>query len=267
MYNIPMQEIQHSTENTPERAQQLLVDANNLREERQYTQALVAGGRALDIFLAVGKKAKAAEAASAQTLCLRNEASELPKNSPIRQVLLLEALQKGLDAVTIGKEGADETAVAIPLFNLAKVQEDLGDLESAVATYQEAVLAPLPQEFLAAPGVSADMHRHFTLALLAFTTEQGIADAEDERTLLSAVDAQREELAAMPDGYEKFVWTSGLEIGLARYWAPKDREKATAYATTAQNILVAHVGTYPKLATRQLQLDKFLRETGITLSS
>lgn len=242
-------------------AQAQLVAANDLREGRDYQRALRAGSMAVDIFEALGNGVKAAEAASTRALAFRNWANE-QNDSEQRNFLLSQALAEAQDAVRIGEESKNPEALAIPFFNLAKVYEDMGNLEAAVVMYEKAVTNPLPDEFpdeLTRQGVVADMHSHFATALYKLTGDE---------TVFDAAEYQLADLEKMPDSYEKFVWISGVYFRLAKALVEEDRDRAELYLQRAQEVVSQHINIpgYENLETRRLQMEKFAQDEGIELN-
>lgn len=201
-------------------AQSLLAEGLARHEQGKFDEALDFFELAYQRFADSQNTAKMAEVLSAKSLTLR-------------RLDRLEEAQADLETaveLTQGTEG-----VVLPLYNLAKVQEQIGD-STAVETYQRALAAM--RQYQPAPHYRAavlnDMEVHLGVSQLLF--EQDPGDAE-ERVLL-AIEAllEDEEL----DAFGKMVWASGGYLGLARHYLESDPAQAWEYFDLAEEIIFAY---------------------------
>lgn len=206
-------------ENAP--AQTLLAEGLARHEQGNFEEALEFFDAAYLLFERQNDKAKMAETLSARSLTLR------------RLSRLEEALADLQNAVEM-TEGTG--GVVLPLYNLAKVKEAMGD-PACVETYQRALDAML--EFqpspIFRPAVVNDMQLHLAVAKLLFNQD---SDGTAEVSALAAIGAilNDEEL----DSFAKMVWSSGGYMGLAEYYIPLDAEKAWYYFDRAEEIIFAY---------------------------
>lgn len=215
--------------------------ADQAREEERYANALELADEAAIAYDSMGDTAGHAEVLSSKFLTLR-QMYELHGE----ETFLSEAVEIIQQSITIAKESGDNTALAIPLFNLAKAQETQGDLPNAVKSYKEAVenLATHPSEFDNLQAVAADFKVHMT------TCEY---KAGNKSVLPLAEKALHElEETEYPDAYTKDVWVSGGYMRMADMLREDDPEKAQASLQKAKEIIDAN----PKLVIRARQWEK-----------
>src|SRR5579885_3158440 len=105
-----------------------------IRESGDSVKALSMYPEVLEAYLQDGDSAGFAEALADQFLTLRH----LYEKTSKREWLIL-AEHSAQAAIDIAREQGSKEALAVPLFNLAKSQETLGELNEAVATYKEAL--------------------------------------------------------------------------------------------------------------------------------
>lgn len=162
-----------------------------------------------------------------------------------RRILTL-AKYEMMAAVDIAKESGDKKALAMPLYNLAELQEDLGEYASAVKTYKEAIknMQNNPPERHNRPSILADIKVHMT------TCEY---KAGDKSALERAEKALRElEEAEEPSRYNKDVWVSGGYMRIADAIRKDNPDKAKDCLKRAKEIIYAN----PELTLREQQLKK-----------
>jgi tetratricopeptide (TPR) repeat protein len=215
--------------------------AEQAREEGRFVDALKHTDEAMVAYQERGDKLGFAEVLSSRFLTLRHLHEQTGDRS-----YLITAKHTVQASVDIAKESGDNKALAIPLFNLAKAQETLGELPDAARSYQEAVenVTNNPSEFHNLPAVAADFKVHMT------TCEY---KAGDKAALPRAEEALQElEGAEHPDAYAKDVWVSGGYMRMAEMLRGDDPEKAQASLQRAKQIIDAN----PKLGLRDKQWQK-----------
>lgn len=197
--------------------QTLLAEGLSRHEQGNFAEALEFFDAAYRMFERQNDKYMMAEVLSARSLTLR------------RLDRLEEALIDLQNAVkmTEGKGG-----VVLPLYNLAKVQQEIGSSD-CVETYRQALDAM--NEYRPAPhyrqAVIHDMQIHLSLARLEF----GMDDGTSEGSVIAAISALMQDPELDPFG--RMVWVSGGYIGLTRYYISIDSAKAWRYFNQAEAIV------------------------------
>jgi tetratricopeptide (TPR) repeat protein len=166
---------------------------------------------------------------------------------------LLLAAQSATTGIEIAKFHNLNSAVSLPTFNLAKVQEELGQYGEATETYQDAVDA-----FIATPptndnnraGVLADMKIH--LYTCAFK-------AGDQSALPKALDAITELENSNEKTVSKYnfvVWMSGGHMRIAEILKTTDLERAKTHLEEARKLIDENIQALPDLKLRKGQWEK-----------
>ncbi len=211
------------------------------REKGQFIHSLSYSDQALLAFDALQNPSDFAEALANRSITLRVYAGLYRS----RQVLTL-AKYEMLGSVAIARASGDARSLSMPLYNLAQIQEDLGELPSAVLSYREAVavMEEHPPEAHNRPSVLANMKLHME------TCEYASGDKTALSRALLALSAL--EHADEPSVYNKLVWISGGYLRLARILREDDNTKARMYLEKAKEI----IDTNPELVLRRQQLQQ-----------
>lgn len=200
--------------------------AAEAREAGMFPKSLDANDRALFAYDAADDSLGFAEGIACRSITLRDYAKERDS----RRFLIL-AKHEMMASVAIARESGDKTALALPLFNLAQLQESLGELPHAVATYKEAVtnMQVNPPERHNRPSVLADMRGHLA------TCEYKAGD----KTALERAEEALQDLAHSeePDTYAKDVWLSGAHMRIADVLRTDEPEKAKEHLQKAREII------------------------------
>ncbi len=162
-----------------------------------------------------------------------------------RRILTL-AKYEMMAAVAIAKESGKKESLAMPLYNLAKLQEDLGELQDAVHTYKQAVdnMENNPPERHKNPSVLADMQAHMTTCEYKAGDKTALERAKKALSVL--------EEAEEPNAYNKDVWITGGYMKIADVLRKDDPKKAREYLQKAKQIIDAN----PDLELRKKQWEK-----------
>ncbi len=158
-------------------------------------------------------------------------------------------------AATVGIEIAKINglleAVALPTFNLAKVQEELGQLGEASVTYQGAVDAFIknPPESHNRPGVIADMKVH----LYTCKYKAGDKSALDEALVSLKELEESDEKTVSKYNYD--VWLSGGHMRIAEMLEKDDLGKAKEHLEEAKVIIFSN----PELKIRKEQWEELAK--------
>jgi tetratricopeptide (TPR) repeat protein len=214
--------------------------AERARETGNSLDALKYTDKALLAYQSEGNKLGMAEILSSRSITFRR----LYKQTQDPSYLTL-AKHTSHAAVDIAKESGNPTARAIPLFQLANVQEMLGEFPEAANTYQQAVenITTNPPETHNRPAVVADFKIHMT------TCEYKAGDT----SALERAEAAIAELkvAEEPDSYAKDVWLSGGYMRIAEIVKTDNPEKAREALRQAKEI----IDNNPQLELRKKDYD------------
>lgn len=161
---------------------------------------------------------------------------------------LICSLHESEAAVDLAQESGDQTALAIPYFNLAKIQEDLADFETAIDSYQEAVklITENPPASHDRDGVRADFRIHLAVC------ELKNGDQSAEERVLAGIKELEESNEREVSKFNFDVWMSGAYLSLAEVLNTAEPDKARRYLANAKEI----IETNPKLVVRKDQLEK-----------
>lgn len=167
----------------------------------------------------------AAEIQALRFLTFRHKYDQTNDRSFLEKAV--ESAQKG---VGIAKDSGQTQALAIPLFNLAKAYETLGENQKAVSTFKEALalITNNPPEIHNRPAVVADFKCHLATAELR-TGEGSLPKAEESIKEL--------ETAAGASDYERAVWVSGAHMRIAEILKNTDLQTAREHLAKAKEII------------------------------
>ncbi len=218
---------------TSEQGQKFHAQAEQAREQGHFLEALKLTDEAILAYQSEGDTAGFAEVLSSRFLTLRHLF-----NKTGDQNYLILAKHTVIASVEIAQK-TDSSATALPLFNLAKIQEELAELNEAISSYQQAlkIMKTNPSAQHNRPGVIADMENHLAIAELKNGDQTAKQRALDALTRLSQSDEPQ---------YNQDVWISGGYMRLAQ--ATKKKE----YLDQAKVIIDAN----PDLILRKAQLEK-----------
>jgi hypothetical protein len=137
-------------------------------------------------------------------------------------------------AVAIAKESRDESAVSRPLFDLAKVQEELEEYAEAALTYEDAIVnrEKFPGEFHNRPAVSADMNAHLHFCQYMAGDKSAYEKMCED---IKALEEDKEEVK-----YTRDVWLSGAHMRAAQALWSDDKQKAEEHLKKAKEIIDAN---------------------------
>lgn len=214
--------------------------AAQAREKGEPLKALQLADEAMIAYQKDGDILGFAEVAADRSIVLRHLADEAGDNN-FRKLAKAEMLA----SVEIARGSGDKTALALPLFNLAKVQEELREFQEAVKTYTEAIqeMENNPPASHNRPSVLADMRVHLT------TTEYV---AGDKSALERATSALADLEASDEEKYNKDVWVSGGHMRMADMLRTDNPERAKEHLQKVKEIIEAN----PDLKLRKEQYEK-----------
>lgn len=215
--------------------------AAQAREDEHYTESLTYNDDALFAYDSDNDSLGFSEGIACRSITLRVYA-----NLHDSTRILILAKYEMLAAVELAKQSGNVESLALPLYNLAQIQEDLGELKDSISTYHEAIvnMEKNPPENHNRSSVIANMKLHQA------TCEYRAGDT----TALDRAETALQELenAEEPNTYTKEVWVSGGYMRIAHAIKEDNKEKAMSYLEKAKKIIDAN----PKLVLRKQQWEK-----------
>ncbi len=215
--------------------------AEKAREDGNFLDSLYVNDEALFVYDEENDDLGFAEAIGSRSITLRVYA-----NLHSSKKLLTLAKYEMMAAVAIAQQSGKKDALALPLFNLAQVQEDLEEFGAAVGTYKEAIssMESNPPDRHNRPSILVNMHVHM---------EACAYKAGDKSSLERAEKALKDlQNAEEPEMYNKDVWVSGGYMRIAVAIKKDDPKKAKEYLQRAKEIIDAN----PYLVVRKQQWEK-----------
>lgn len=164
---------------------------------------------------------------------------------------LVEAKTAALEGVRIAKENNLKGDLARPLFNLAKVQEDLGNLQEALETYKQSldIFQTQNPTLHNRAGVLADMKVHISLC------EYKLGDKSALERLQAAITELMNSDEEKVSKYNYDVWLSGAYMNMAELLRTDNPALAREYFMKAKSIIDAN----PTLKIRKEQWEKMAK--------
>lgn len=219
-------------------------EAAEAREKGETLKALSLYHQALAAYQAEGDDLGFAEALADESISLRHmfEATE-DKN------WLILAKHDNMAGVEIAQKSGNKEALALPLFNLARVQHALGEFDEAVKNYKAALKSleenpPKIHKIKERTAMVADFKSHMNVAEYKAGDKSALERAEKSLKEL-------EEGTEISD-YNKKVWLSGAHMRIAEMLREDDPQKAHKHLNEAKKI----INSDERLVLRQKQWDK-----------
>ncbi len=226
--------------------------AAQAREDGDHLKALQLDDESMLAYQKDGDILGFAEVVADRSIVLRHLADETGNKN-----FLIIAKSEMVASVEIARGSGDKTALALPLFNLAKVQEELGELQEAVKTYTEAIqeMENNPPEMHNRPSVLADMKVHLATCEYMAGEKNALERAEQAlRDLEKSNEVEYNEQSSHTRGnsYNKDVWVSGGHMRIAVMLKEDNPQKAKEHLQKAKAIIDAN----PDLTIRKTQWEK-----------
>lgn len=214
-----------------DRGRKLHGQASDLREQGEFLKSLQLIDEAITIYIEDKDLLGLSEILGMKSLTLRHL---FRKTKDLNYLLL--AKYSSLAGIEIAKKSGKEEAVVLPTFDLAKIEDDLGDFARAAKTYENAVneFQKYPPEFWNRPGVLADMKGHLYACQYKAGDKSALERAE---SALKELEASDEKTISK---YNYDVWLSGAHMRIAQMVKKDDQEKAKSHLQEAKKIIDAN---------------------------
>ena len=204
----------------------LHVEALALRENRELSASIAKARESQYAYLQANDLGGAAESAACEAISWR-VAAGLEKNTS----MLLQAESVMRQGVELARKSNDPTALALPLYQLAEIQEDLGNFSEALNSYNEAIknMQTNPPATHNRPSVLADMKVHMYTCAYKSGDKSGLDQAK--QALQELLDHED------PDSFNQHVWVSGAYMRFAEILRLDNVEEAKKYLEEAREII------------------------------
>lgn len=221
-------------------AQDLHKKAEEAREKEDFLGALKFTDEALLVFSEGKDSLGFAEILASRFLTLRHLFEQTGDEN-----FMILAKQDILASVEIAKKAEDKKALAVPLFNLGKAYETLGEYEKAVESFSESIenIKSNPPPGHKSEAELSEMTIHLYYAQYKTGDKSAIERIENEIEVLLTKDE---------DKYKKGVWLSGGYMNLADALRDENPAKAKEALDKAREIINAN----PDLTLRKKQFEK-----------
>lgn len=199
--------------------------AEQARENGDFIKALELSDQATIAYHKENDVLGVAEIQASRSITLRLISEE--KDDKNFLILAKHAAQAGLE---IAQSSGNQSALALPYLNVAKIQEALGENNEALENFKQAVenITKNPPDSNNRPGVVADFKIHLAVS----EYKNGDRSALD-RALAAIADLK----ASDEDSYNKNVWLSGGFMHLAEVLKTDDSSKTKEYLQEAKKII------------------------------
>ena len=230
---------------TSDRGRKIHGAASDCREQGDFLKALQLIDEATIIYEEDKDYAGLSEIQGMRCLTLRHL---YRKTGDINYLIL--GKYSSMAAVDIAEKA--EVPSALPLFDLAKVQEEIGQLGEAAETYEDAVeaMGKNPPESHNRVGVVADMKVHMYTCMYKAGDKTALPKAMDALTELQGSDEKT------VSKYNYDVWLSGGNMRIAEILKEENKELAKKHLDEAKKIIDAN----PDLKLRRGQLEKLAKD-------
>lgn len=238
--------------------------AEQARERGEFVKALELTDQATVAYLKAGDLLGFGEVHASRSITKRHLADEL--ENEFSQFWLVSAKNDTRTAVETAEKSGNKEALALPYFNLAKIQEVLGEFQDAVKNYQKAVENQTNNSspFHNRAAVLKDMKIHLETCAYKAGDKFALERAEAALKELEVVPViSDEEFVARGKkleyneevSYNKNVWASGGHMRIAEMLREDNPEKAKEHLQKAKEI----IDSDPRLELRRKQWGKLAK--------
>ncbi len=211
-----------------ERGREIHGKAEHAREAGNFVLSLQLSDEATVVYEADGDVQGLSEVQGSRLLAFRHLYEQTGNTDFL--ILAKHAAQSGVEIVEKHQTGE---ALSMPYFNLAKAYEALGELQSAITYYEQAINSKqqFPGQFHNRVGVVADMKGHLFIAQFKNGDTSGLAKAQEAMKELQESDEPK---------YNNDVWLSGAHMRIAEAIYPSDKDEARKHIDLASQIIDAN---------------------------
>lgn len=253
-------------EETAKTGQEYHLLSEKTREHGQdFLTALDNATRATVKYIKEGNLAGAAEAEASAAISWKHLILEASSEQE-KQALGISGKHESLKSIEHAQLAGTPEAAILPLFELAKILEVLGNDKEALEYFQKAVDSVLPPSHNR-PAVRADMKSHLAMCSyrIATTPEQKTASLKKAREAVDELTNSGEEKDSI---YTYHVWLSGAYLRMAEALYVDTPQEAKDYLEKAgkiieeDNSLILRKKQYEKLKNtlRQQQMERYNKE-------
>lgn len=215
-----------------EKGQELHKQAEHTREAGEFDKSVDLARQAISAYEADGDYLGQSDAYGTLSLGLRHQA-RVAKTSEERMQFLINAKQAATEGIKIAEEKNLGGDLARPYFNLAKVEEDMGDFSGAVESYRKSVeiFKTKNPTLHNRSGVLADMNIHLA------TCEYMAGDKSGLDRALKAIEDLKASNEKEVLKYNYDVWLSGAYMRIAEMLKDDNKELAISNLDEAKKII------------------------------
>ena len=233
--------------------------AAEARERDELAKSLGLVFEALEAYLKDKDYVGASEVLADGSITLRNRA-ELTGESGY----MIVAKHFAMSSVEMAEKSGEKEALAVPYFNLAKVQEAMEEFPEAVLSFQKA-LENLeqnpPYSHKNRPAIVADYKIHLFTCQYRGGDKSSLDKALGALEELEAVESSDERTSygderEFEGTYNKLVWLSGAHMDIARMLKDDDLSQAREHLDKAKEI----IDSDERLKIRARQWEKLAKE-------
>lgn len=230
-----------------EKGEALHSRAEQARERGDFVSALKNTDEAMVAYQQEGNIPKLAEVNASRFLAFRHLWEETGEKAYL--VLAKHTAEAGVE---LAKLTGEESALALPLYNLAKAKVTLGEFEAAVSDFEEVlkIMETSPPKDHDRVGVRADMKAHLGVARYRAGNRDGVGEVRQAIEELGKSDEPR---------FNKDVWLSGAHMQLAETLKETNKEESALELARAREI----IDDNPDLILRAKQWQKLATELGV----
>lgn len=218
--------------------------AAQAREDGDHLKALQLSDEAMLAYQKESDILGLSELLAERSLVLRHLADDTDDKN-FREIALAEMLS----SVKMARKSNNLETLALPLFNLGKVQEELDEIDEAVKNYQDALdnlQTHPPQPHGDRPAMVADFKVHLATCEFKNGDKSALERAEQALKDLEAADEEK---------YNKDVWISGGHMRIASILKGGNPEQAREHLQKAKEIIDSN----PDLKLRKAQWEKLTK--------
>ncbi len=225
------------------KSREILGKANELREAGKYLESLQLADEAI-----VTAQTENDPGVFSEGLAVRHLGYKLLFQDTNDQNYLILAKHAMYASVEIAEKSGDKTTLAIPYFNLAKVLDEVGQIQESLKYFKKALqeLKTNPPESHNRPGVVADFAGYIA------TEQYKLGDKSALSLIDEAIETLKNSGEDQVSKYNYNVWLSGIHMRTAELLKEDNPELSKKHLSQAKEI----IDSDPKLSIRLKQWQK-----------